>query len=375
MEIKIFVINILTGILLLISAYIINKNSFPFNASDLQVHEIELNEISLTDFCRKAAILSKPDSFLMQRCQNIIDTLSSKAQKIYEIEENYIFKLSNNSWFGYNPETGKTFRNKRSWRKSKAKRFNVDGYLFKQSSVNRYLPFLDHILSSHFDFWNQKLTGQIYLVPPLEKHKNLVEYGMVYFKLNNVVKKYYYANTENFAGFFDENYVLIEDKFHIKPVGKSIISSPYNLKRIHPVTKEEKPHYGTDYAGNKGDNIYSIAKGKVLKRGFDRRNGNYVKIKHNKNYDSQYLHMDKLAPNINVGSHIDKGQIVGYMGETGMVTGVHLCYRFWHRDRQINHLNHRVRYKSEFNILDEIKLQDIKEIYDSKFNELKNSQI
>src|SRR5690606_36439166 len=65
---------------------------------------------------------------------------------------------------------------------------------------------------------------------------------------------------------------------------------------------------------------------------------NYIKIKHDKTYSTQYLHMHKFAANMKTGTHVRQGQVIGYVGSTGLATGPHVCYRFWKNDKQVDPL-------------------------------------
>ncbi|MEL6926812.1 MAG: M23 family metallopeptidase, partial [Bacteroidota bacterium] len=76
----------------------------------------------------------------------------------------------------------------------------------------------------------------------------------------------------------------------------------------------------------------------VSKRAYTRGNGNYVKIRHDDTYQTQYLHMQKFASGLRVGQHVKQGQVIGYVGSTGLATGPHVCFRFWKNGRQVNHL-------------------------------------
>ena len=80
----------------------------------------------------------------------------------------------------------------------------------------------------------------------------------------------------------------------------------------------------------------STGDGVVVKAGYDSNNGKYVKIKHNGIYTTQYLNMSRIAPGIKRGRKVRQGEIIGYVGSTGLATGPHLCYRFWKNGRQVN---------------------------------------
>jgi murein DD-endopeptidase MepM/ murein hydrolase activator NlpD len=122
------------------------------------------------------------------------------------------------------------------------------------------------------------------------------------------------------------------------PVRYTRISSKYNRSRFHPVLKRVRPHLGTDYAAPYGTPIYAVANGVVTHRGYTKGNGNYVKIKHDKTYTTQYLHMQRFARDVLKGSQVKQGDVIGYVGSTGLATGPHVCFRFWKNGKQVNHL-------------------------------------
>jgi murein DD-endopeptidase MepM/ murein hydrolase activator NlpD len=96
---------------------------------------------------------------------------------------------------------------------------------------------------------------------------------------------------------------------------------------------------GTDYAAPYGTPIYAIGDGIISEAAYTKGNGNYIKIRHNNTYQTQYLHMQKFAIGIKRGSSVQQGQVIGYVGSTGLATGPHVCFRFWKNGRQVNHLN------------------------------------
>ncbi len=156
----------------------------------------------------------------------------------------------------------------------------------------------------------------------------------------NLGKDYYAIRYENerHDGFYDLEARPMERAFLKAPVKYSRISSRYNLRRYHPVLKTMRPHFGTDYAAPRGTPIYAVADGVVTKASRTRGNGNYVKIKHDKVYQTQYLHMQRHAKGIRPGVHVKQGEVIGYVGSTGLATGPHVCFRFWKNGRQVNHL-------------------------------------
>jgi len=147
-----------------------------------------------------------------------------------------------------------------------------------------------------------------------------------------------YFENEKHNGFYDLEARPMKKAFLKSPVKYSRISSRFNLNRFHPVLRRRKAHLGTDYAAPRGTPIYAVADGVVTKAGYTRGNGNYVKIKHDNVYQTQYLHMSKFAKGMKPGVHVKQGHTIGYVGSTGLATGPHVCFRFWKNGRQVNHL-------------------------------------
>lgn len=138
--------------------------------------------------------------------------------------------------------------------------------------------------------------------------------------------------------YFDQDNRACRSTFLKAPVRFTRISSRYTLSRKHPKTGVVKPHFGTDYAAPYGTPIVSTANGTVSEATHSKYNGNYVKVRHNSTYSTQYLHMQKIASGIRPGVRVQQGQVIGYVGSTGLATGPHVCYRFWVNGRQLDAL-------------------------------------
>ncbi|HIE74362.1 MAG TPA: hypothetical protein EYQ06_08900 [Flavobacteriales bacterium] len=147
---------------------------------------------------------------------------------------------------------------------------------------------------------------------------------------------YFREEGENFGDYFDEESKTLRKAFLRAPLNFSRISSKYSKRRRHPVTGRVKPHLGTDYAAPKGTPILTTANGSIVVASYTRNNGNFVKIRHNNTYTTQYLHMSKIKSGIRKGVHVKQGDIIGYVGSTGLATGPHVCYRFWKNGRQVD---------------------------------------
>ncbi len=161
--------------------------------------------------------------------------------------------------------------------------------------------------------------------------------GAYYKNYDNEYYAFYFEN-ERHNGFYDLEARPMKKAFLKSPVKYSRISSGYNLRRFHPILKRRKAHLGTDYAAPRGTPIRAVADGVVVRRGYTKGNGNFIKIKHDKVYQTQYLHMNSFAKGVNTGVHVKQGQTIGYVGSTGLATGPHVCFRFWKNGKQVNHL-------------------------------------
>ena len=143
-------------------------------------------------------------------------------------------------------------------------------------------------------------------------------------------------------GYFDEEGRTLRKQFLKSPLKFGRISSRYNMHRFIKLYGRVKPHLGTDFAAPVGTPIMATANGIVIKRGYSSGNGNYIKIKHNATYSTQYLHMSKFVKDVKVGTVVTQGQTIGYVGATGHASGPHVCYRFWKYGKQVDALKEKM---------------------------------
>ncbi len=143
-------------------------------------------------------------------------------------------------------------------------------------------------------------------------------------------------------GYFDLEGRPMKKAFLKAPVEYSRISSRFSNNRFHPILKRYKGHFGTDYAAACGTPIRSVADGRVTQVSYNNGNGNFVKIRHDKTYETQYLHMSKFGQGIKSGVMVKQGQTIGYVGQTGLATGCHVCFRFWKNGNQVDHLREKM---------------------------------
>lgn len=204
------------------------------------------------------------------------------------------------------------------------------------------IDLMEDALSSSVDFYHTQKGDEFKLIYENKYVEGeLVGMGRLiaaaYTNSNGINYSMLYKNKDT-EGYFDAEGRPAKKAFLKAPVKFSRISSNYNLRRFHPIKGKTIPHLGTDYAAPHGTEIRSVADGVVTASAYTGGNGNFVKIKHDKVYETQYLHMSKFAKGIRPGVTVKQGQTIGYVGSTGLSTGPHVCFRFWKNGKQVNHL-------------------------------------
>ena len=169
---------------------------------------------------------------------------------------------------------------------------------------------------------------------------------------NHYAFRYIYHNER--GEYFDENGTSLRRAVLKAPLSYSRISSKFSNARVHPVTKVVRAHHGVDYAAPAGTPVYSVGDGVVVTKAWDSKGGgNYLKIKHNSTYTTEYLHLRGYAKGINQGTHVSQGQLIGYVGSTGVSTGPHLDYRVFKNGTAIDPL------RMDLPAVDPIKPEDM----------------
>ncbi|MDX6180749.1 peptidoglycan DD-metalloendopeptidase family protein [Flavobacterium sp. Fl-77] len=136
--------------------------------------------------------------------------------------------------------------------------------------------------------------------------------------------------------YYDDEGKTLKNFFLKTPIKFSRITSRFTMNRFHPVQHRWKAHKGTDYAAPRGTPISTTASGVVEQTGYTAGNGNFVKVKHNGTYSTQYLHMSRIL--VRRGQRVTQGQKIGLVGSTGLASGPHVCYRFWKNGMQVDAL-------------------------------------
>lgn len=149
---------------------------------------------------------------------------------------------------------------------------------------------------------------------------------------------FYYEN-KDYNGFYDNEGNSVQKALMKVPFKYSHrISSGFSHSRFHPVLKQRRPHHGVDYAAPLGTPVLSVGEGEIVEARYRGANGNIVKVRHNGTYTTAYLHLNGFASGIKPGVRVKQGQVIGYVGKTGRVTGVHLDYRIYKNGHPVNPL-------------------------------------
>jgi murein DD-endopeptidase MepM/ murein hydrolase activator NlpD len=150
----------------------------------------------------------------------------------------------------------------------------------------------------------------------------------------------FYFVQDSIGEFFDETGNSLRKTFLKAPLKYKRISSRFSNNHYHPVLKIYRPHHGIDYAAASGTPVYTIGDGTVIKKGYQKRGGgNYLKIKHNSTYTTVYMHLKGFAKGIHVGKRLKQGDLIGYVGATGLATGPHLDFRVFKNGTAFNPLS------------------------------------
>ena len=130
-------------------------------------------------------------------------------------------------------------------------------------------------------------------------------------------------------GYYDENGKSLKKAFLKAPLKFSRITSYFSKARFHPILRIFRPHWGVDYKAPIGTPVQTISDGVVVKEGYCGGAGNLIRIKHNSTYESAYMHLSAFPKNVRVGSHVHQGEVIGFVGSTGLSTGAHLDFRIY----------------------------------------------
>ncbi|MCX6235279.1 MAG: peptidoglycan DD-metalloendopeptidase family protein [Bacteroidetes bacterium] len=156
---------------------------------------------------------------------------------------------------------------------------------------------------------------------------------------NHIGRDYFafYFVQDGIGDYFDEMGNSVRREFLKAPLRYSRISSKYSRSRLHPILKIYRPHFGVDYSAPSGTPVYTIGDGTVIGAGYDSKGGGrYVRIKHNSVYTSLYMHLSGYARGLREGMRVQQGDLIGYVGRSGLATGPHLDFRIFKNGSPVN---------------------------------------
>ncbi|MDH5307625.1 MAG: M23 family metallopeptidase, partial [Myxococcales bacterium] len=146
----------------------------------------------------------------------------------------------------------------------------------------------------------------------------------------------YFESEEGRGGYYRPDGTSVEGQFLMAPLRHARVSSSYSAARHHPILKITRPHHGIDYAAPTGTPVWAVADGEVIYRARAGGFGNLVKIRHANGYVSYYAHLSRYAKNLKVGQKVGQKQVIGYVGQTGLATGPHVCFRIAKNGQYVN---------------------------------------
>lgn len=201
---------------------------------------------------------------------------------------------------------------------------------------------LEDIFSSEVDFYIDIRKGDAFKAIVEKKYLEgeLKGYGAVlaasFVNDGREITGFRFEDKNGKPAYYDAEGKSLKKSFLKSPLKFSRISSRFSLARRHPITKKVQPHLGVDYAAPVGTAVRAVGSGKVVKAGRDGNNGNMVQLKHPKGYETLYLHLSKIL--VKTGASVGQGEVIGYVGSTGLSTGPHLDFRIRRNGTPLNPL-------------------------------------
>jgi murein DD-endopeptidase MepM/ murein hydrolase activator NlpD len=201
---------------------------------------------------------------------------------------------------------------------------------------------LSEIFAWTIDFFELQVGDSFKVVyQELYVDTNLVGMGRIYGAFFRHMQNDYYAIPfvqDSVESYYDIDGNSLRRVFLKAPLRYSRISSRYSHSRLHPILKIRRPHHGIDYAAPVGTPVHAVGDGEVIKAGYDDGGGYMLKIRHNSVYMTTYMHLSRYAKGIKKGSFVRQGDVIGYVGSSGLSTGPHLDFRFYRNNQPIDPL-------------------------------------
>lgn len=199
------------------------------------------------------------------------------------------------------------------------------------------------ILAAQVDFFTDIQQGDCFDIAftvdqrPDDSYR-VVELDAVRLELKSrTFEAYRFATDGETYDYYDADGLSLKRRFLRSPLKFTRISSGFGM-RMHPILRRARPHNGVDYVAPAGTPVQAAGEGVVARAGRNGGYGNYVEIHHGDRYRTSYAHLSKIASGVRAGGRVSQGEVIGYVGSTGMSTGAHLDYRFMQDGRYVDPL-------------------------------------
>lgn len=227
------------------------------------------------------------------------------------------------------------------------------------------------LLAFEMDFERDVRAGQDFSVLYEENYSgdNKVENGRViavsFQALRGKIKMYRFKRSDEKIGYYDTDGTSAIKTLKRTPINNAKVSSSFNLNRKHPILGFTRAHKGVDFRAPMGTPIPSAGSGRVVAKGFNKGHGNFIRVRHNGSFDTLYAHLSKFVKNVGVGTVVKQGQIIGYVGMTGLATGPHLHYEIIRDGKHVNPMTVKLPTISSLVSKDKEKFEEIRKQIDT----------
>ena len=293
--------------------------SFKLNKKKLRVYENQVIEFSID---RKKPITTKKISIELTKSKNLVIARNLS-------ENNFSFK-----------EIERNLKKKLFYKESIITKSLYASGIETEIPIEIIIEFA-RLYGFQFDFqrdiWKNDSFQIVYEQYHDSKNTFIKNGEIIFAKLNLQGKEYplYKFKSKDITGYFDERGQSVKKTLMKTPINGARLSSSFGMRK-HPILGFNKMHKGTDFAAPMGTPIMASGDGKVIKSSWCGGGGNCIKIKHNSTYTTVYAHLSKFGRGIKKGVRVKQGQIIGYVGSTGMSTGPHLHYEVIENGKKIN---------------------------------------
>ena len=293
--------------------------SFKLNKKKLRVYENQVIEFSID---RKRPVTTKKISIELTKSKNLVIARNLS-------ENNFSFK-----------EIERNLKKKLFYKESIITKSLYASGIETEIPIEIIIEFA-RLYGFQFDFqrdiWKNDSFQIVYEQYHDSKNTFIKNGEIIFAKLNLQGKEYplYKFKSKDITDYFDERGQSVKKTLMKTPINGARLSSSFGMRK-HPILGFNKMHKGTDFAAPMGTPIMASGDGKVIKSSWCGGGGNCIKIKHNSTYTTVYAHLSKFGRGIKKGVRVKQGQIIGYVGSTGMSTGPHLHYEVIENGKKIN---------------------------------------